>query len=240
LTSNHSVLVHGVKGDLFVRSVCFSPDGKYLATGAEDKRIRVCILPHNFIVPILIRFQIWDIKAETICRMFEGHQQEVYSVQFSQDSRLIISSSGDKTVRIWNMDGVNLKVLTVNDPSNNEAFTSVAISPNRQLVAAGSLHMVVYIWNVATGGLLERLEGHQDGVYSVAFTQDGKGLVSGGLDKTLKYWDVTGLMSVIKGRKEGFNGSSTSGSEGLADGKDSQCTMNFIGHKVRSHSFVSL
>ena len=30
-------------GDLYIRSVCFSPDGKYLATGAEDKIIRVSI-----------------------------------------------------------------------------------------------------------------------------------------------------------------------------------------------------
>lgn len=28
-------------GDLYIRSVCFSPDGLYLATGAEDKQIRV-------------------------------------------------------------------------------------------------------------------------------------------------------------------------------------------------------
>jgi glucose repression regulatory protein TUP1 len=39
-----SVLVDesaGKAGDLYIRSVCFSPDGKYLATGAEDKQIRV-------------------------------------------------------------------------------------------------------------------------------------------------------------------------------------------------------
>lgn len=48
--SNHSVLVDedaSKTGDLYIRSVCFSPDGKYLATGAEDKQIRVrahCLL----------------------------------------------------------------------------------------------------------------------------------------------------------------------------------------------------
>jgi WD40 repeat protein len=29
-------------GDLYIRSICFSPDGKFLATGAEDRQIRVC------------------------------------------------------------------------------------------------------------------------------------------------------------------------------------------------------
>lgn len=33
-----------VDNDLYIRSVCFSPDGKYLATGAEDKLIRVSCL----------------------------------------------------------------------------------------------------------------------------------------------------------------------------------------------------
>jgi WD40 repeat protein len=44
LVSHFSVLADdsaGKSGDLYIRSVCFSPDGKYLATGAEDKQIRV-------------------------------------------------------------------------------------------------------------------------------------------------------------------------------------------------------
>lgn len=41
-------------GDLYIRSVCFSPDGRYLATGAEDKLIRVCLLPYPTTPLILI------------------------------------------------------------------------------------------------------------------------------------------------------------------------------------------
>lgn len=177
--------------------------------------------------------------------MFDGHQQEIYSLDFSLDGRLIVSGSGDKTARIWDMVDGSSKVLTINDPDslNNDAgVTSVAISPNGQLVAAGSLDTVVRIWDVATGALVERLRGHRDSVYSVAFTPDGKGLVSGSLDKTLKYWDVSGLMGVgaggrsIKGRKEGLgsNGGPV-GPGGIRKESDkpSPCTMNFTGHKVR-------
>jgi general transcriptional corepressor TUP1 len=183
--------------------------------------------------------------------VFDGHQQEIYSLDFSLDGRLIVSGSGDKTARIWDMDLGTSKVLTINDPDslNNDAgVTSVAISPNGQLVAAGSLDTVVRIWDVATAQLVERLRGHRDSVYSVAFTPDGKGLVSGSLDKTLKYWDVSGLSSGVggsgvKGRKEGqangggpVNGPGQPGGLGLGglvrkDGEKGLCTMNFTGHK---------
>ncbi|KAG6853302.1 hypothetical protein C0991_005357, partial [Blastosporella zonata] len=197
----------GKSGDLYIRSVRFSPDGKLLATGAEDRQIR-----------------IWDIAKKRIRKIFVGHTQEIYSLDFSRDGHFIISGSGDKTARIWDMHDDSSKVLTINDTDsiNNDAgVTSVAISPNGQLVAAGSLDTIVRIWDVSTGALLERLRGHRDSVYSVAFTPDGRGLVSGSLDKTLKYWDVSGLAP----RKDEL------ALKKPGDKPSSQCTMDFIGHK---------
>ncbi|KAF8196823.1 WD40-repeat-containing domain protein [Mycena galopus ATCC 62051] len=195
----------GKTGDLYIRSVRFSPDGKFLATGAEDKRIR-----------------IWDISKRAIAAVFDGHQQEIYSLDFSSDGRLIVSGSGDRTVRIWGIEDRSMRILAVtpedaapsSSPANADAgVTSVAISPDGALVAAGCVDAVVRIWSVATGTLVEQLRGHQDSVYSVVFTRDGHGIVSGSLDNTLKYWDLRGG----KARKEG--------------GKPSQCTTNFLGHK---------
>ena len=219
-----------------------------------------CASP-NFIHSIsYLCLKIWEIAKKRVRNIFDGHQQEIYSLDFSLDGRLIVSGSGDKTARIWDMHDGTSKVFTINDPDslNNDAgVTSVAISPNGQLVAAGSLDTVVRIWDVGTGQLVERLRGHRDSVYSVAFTPDGKGLVSGSLDKTLKYWDVSGLVigaagSGIKSRKEGqaANGAPINGPGGTApspagavvrkDGdKSSQCTMNFTGHKVCFFFLVS-
>ena len=160
--------------------------------------------------------------------MLKGHQQEVYSLAFSHDGRLIVSGSGDKTARIWDMDSGTSKTLTITEPEHvNAGVTSVAISPDGRLVAAGSLDNVVRIWDVQSGSLIERLKGHKDSVYSVAFTPDGKGLVSGSLDNTLKHWDITPVLR----RKDPLGSGSGPRKEGGEKG--CICTLNFNGHKVR-------
>ena len=94
----------------------------------------------------------------------------------------------------------------------------------------------VRIWDARTGELLERLQGHRDSVYSVAFTPDERGLVSGSLDKTLKYWDVSRLVNGPGGRPNSPRASKRDSMNGKKDAGtregNSACTMNFIGHKV--------
>ncbi|EZF24883.1 hypothetical protein H112_02674 [Trichophyton rubrum D6] len=168
-------------GDLYIRSVCFSPDGRYLATGAEDKQIRV-----------------WDIASRTIKNIFSGHEQDIYSLDFARNGRYIASGSGDKTVRLWDIvDGKQELILSIED-----GVTTVAISPDGRYVAAGSLDKSVRVWDTTTGYLVERLEspdGHRDSVYSVAFAPNGRDLVSGSLDKTIKMWELTPPRGMVPG-----------------------------------------
>lgn len=77
---------------------------------------------------------------------------------------------------------------------------------------------MVRVWDVQTGEALERLEGHKDSVYSVAFMPDGRTLISGSLDKTLKLWQL----GTHEGRGYGIE----------RDRSRGPCKMTFNGHKV--------
>lgn len=162
--------------DSYVRAVCFSPDGEWLITGAEDRVVK-----------------IWDIRHRTVKHTLAGHGTDIYSVDASADGRFIISGSGDKKAKLWNLE-TGMLLRTLGDEYNQgptDGITSVSVSPTNQLVAAGSLDKVVRVWDVASGHLLRTFEGHRDSVYSVAFSPDGRLLLSGSLDKTLKLWDLS-------------------------------------------------
>lgn len=165
--------------DLYIRSVCFSPDGTLLAAGAEDRTVK-----------------IWDIPHKRLSQTLTGHELDIYSLDFSPDDRFIVSGSGDKKAKIWDVEkGKCLYTLGNEEYGPKDGVTSVAISPDGRLVAAGSLDRIVRLWDAQTGYFLERYEGHLDSVYSVAFSPDGKSLASGSLDKTIKLWDLSGSRS---------------------------------------------
>ncbi|KAI9617240.1 hypothetical protein H4Q26_013106 [Puccinia striiformis f. sp. tritici PST-130] len=68
--------------------------------------------------------------------------------------------------------------------------TLVCVSPNGTLLAGDSMGTVVRLWDIHNGLLLEKLKGHLDSVYSVAFPPDRKFLVSGSLNGL---WNISAL-----------------------------------------------
>ena len=212
LRSSLAEEVPGPKEDNYIRAACFSPDGKFIATGSEDRTIR-----------------IWDIANKRVRHAFHGHRSEIYSLAFSPDGRVLMSGSGDKSARVWDMDtgGERYNLVVEDNPTDgapvDAGVTSVAVSPDGKLLAAGSLDTIVRLWDATTGALLDKLRGHRDSVYSVAFSPDGQWLVSGSLDKTLKIWDLQPLKT---SQASGGNGAGVTSS---APGNGTQTTTENAG-----------
>ncbi|MDP2430911.1 MAG: caspase family protein [Pseudomonadota bacterium] len=153
-----------------VESVAFSLDGRMMASGRNDKTLK-----------------LWDVATGKELRTFIGHSGSVFSVVFSPDGKTVLSGSSDKTLRLWDVaTGRELRTFL----GHSEAVHSVAFSPDGKTVLSGSSDNTLRLWDVVTGRELRNFSGHSNWVTSVAFSPDGRTVLSGSWDKTLKLWDV--------------------------------------------------
>ncbi len=75
---------------------------------------------------------------------------------------------------------------------HREPVSSLAFSPQGQILASGSYDSTVRLWRVPDGTPLHTLEGHTGSVHAVAFSPDGTLLASGSEDGTVRLWGVAG------------------------------------------------
>ncbi|MBD2677209.1 CHAT domain-containing protein [Nostoc paludosum FACHB-159] len=124
------------------------------------------------------------------------HEQQVTNIVFSPDDKTIASSSNDKTVKLWNLDGKLLHTL-----QHQEGVTNVVFSPDGKTIASGSWDKTVKLWNL-DGKLLHTLQ-HQEGVTNVVFSPDGNTIASSSWDKTVKLWNLDGKLLHTLQHQEG-------------------------------------
>ena len=162
----------------WVRSVCISPDGRQLASGSDDKSVRV-----------------WDLSSGREVKKLEGHTSCVTSVCFRPDGRQLASGSDDKSVRLWDLSsGREVKKLE----GHTARVTSVCFSPDGRQLATGSNDKSVRVWDLSSGREVKKLEGHTSCVTSVCFSPDGRRLASGSDDNSVRLWDLSSGREVKK------------------------------------------
>lgn len=121
-------------------------------------------------------------------RTFRGHDANIQEVVFSNnDSELkVISTSNDKTVRIWDVQTGN----QVGNPFQGHGCETVglAVSTDGRRVVSGARDGKIMIWNAETKEIIRCLPHHTDCAGSIQFSPDEKTLVSASDDGTLKIW----------------------------------------------------
>jgi WD40 repeat protein len=156
-------------GDARLLCLAFAPDGRMLAAGNTDQVVTVwetasgkvrASLREPTTVALAVMFigdgllasgnwngtlTLWDVRRNRVRNLLSGHKERVFGIAATRGGKLLASTSGDKTVRLWDTAaGKQLFAL------NLDTFAeSVAFSPDGKLLAVGDREGTIRLWSVA-------------------------------------------------------------------------------------------
>ena len=184
-----------------VCGLSWSPDGTYLASGANDNTL--CI---------------WDNPSSAGAtndprHVLTEHQAAVKALAWSPHERNLLASGGgtaDRSIKFWNAASGSL----VNSVDTGSQVCALQWSPFEKeiLSSHGFAENQLCLWKYPTLARTKELKGHTSRVLHMAVSPDGSTVVSGAADETLRFWNVFG----VDGKKKSSGDAGRVGVNGMS------------------------
>jgi WD40 repeat protein len=195
--STRKVLATREAHQLLISSLCFSPNGKTLASGSEDNTI-----------------ETWDVSHGDIRRTIEsnGHRGPVEAIAFFPNSYRFVSSGLDRTLRVWNWKSGAVKAEAIT--KTERTIESLVFFPDgKRLASGGRLDIMFRLWDMSLTPPKEKLawrdieEEERSPPDCIALSADGSRLACGRQRGTVSIWTLSSGLPTLFGRiVAGFSG----------------------------------
>jgi serine/threonine protein kinase len=154
-----------------------TPDGRRVAASGSEGIVR-----------------IWDLATQTEVSRLVGHRGDILALVFSHDGKRAITSSFDETLRYWDVEaGTEIHHI----PTPGAQINTIAFTPQeRQILVAGGTgdrkdrDYTLRLLDVETGAEVFRFPGHRLLVTRVVVSADGRSVLSGSWDTTVRLWQL--------------------------------------------------
>lgn len=159
--------------------VVWAPDGKRLATGMPDGRVR-----------------LWNVDTAERLYTSDKITEQVRRLAWRPDGQYLMLAGLDSVAL---MNATTGTIMNEMDQYTG-AFSSAAWSPDGKKLVLGNINGTVQVGEISSGDILSMLEGHTGTVTSVAWAPNGERLVSASDDGTVRVWDANSgeLLRVLK------------------------------------------
>ena len=190
----------------WVRSVTFSSDGRSLASGSDDKTVK-----------------LWDLQTGGVIKTFYGHNDYICSVSISGDYTGVVSGSGDLTIHLWDiqtgeclhtikqqnsveyvcfsptdpqhiilLSGQKVQEWDISSQQTSSLFDATSIAFSSDNTQLASCHgEVIVVQNFGSGAIIAQFDLVGEKIDHCCFSPDGK-LLAAAAGATAYVWDIAG------------------------------------------------